>query len=94
MHETLRQQGLVGGVVEVRAVVQRRHLVADGLHHPGVRVADVLHGDARREVEVDHPVGIPDLATLAAHEGHGGGVCMHYILVKQRSNVFILAHQR
>ena len=46
------------------------HLLADQLRHFGVTVAESIHGDAGREVEISPIFNVPQITTLAFHH-HG-----------------------
>src|SRR5438128_1598825 len=63
---------LAGGerVVDVGGVEEPRRLRPDRLHHRRMAVAQVVHREAREEVEVARAVGVPQLRAAPAHERH------------------------
>ena len=67
---TARADSCIAGrrVVEVGGVGEPSHLIADGLDHTRVAVADVEHRDPGQEVEVLVAVGVPQRRPGAADE--------------------------
>src|SRR5207245_2593756 len=57
-------------VIDVGGVEQRRRLRPDRLHHRRMAMAQVVHREAREEVEVALAVGVPQLRAAPAHERH------------------------
>jgi hypothetical protein len=65
--QPLRQALALGAAVKVRDVHQRRGLLLDRGDQPLVRVAEKVHRDAAREVEVARAVLADQVTMLAAH---------------------------
>jgi hypothetical protein len=59
---------LLGCVVEVRSVAQRRGLFLDGSHPLGMRVPNDVDRDASREVQVTTAVGVDEERAFSARE--------------------------
>src|SRR5690606_32045843 len=66
--QALGERDLRRGAEEVRDVAERAELGRDRGRERRVRVAERVHRDAREEVEVPLPVGVPHVRALAAHE--------------------------
>ena len=96
--QQLRQLRVGRGVVEVRGVLHGAQLLGHGADPRGVGDAEAVDGDARRHVDIDLVVRVPDERALAARDRHGeAGVSVGDIGTVKLRNVhlfFLLARQR
>ena len=71
IHETHEPRGefpLRARVVKIRHMHERRRLLLQHAHHPGMRVADARHRDACAEIQIALPILVPHFAAASARE--------------------------
>ena len=72
--EFFGQSSLILVVVEIGKVDGASGLLANGLHHPGMRVAERVHTQAGDEIQIALAFAVEEENSLAALEGDGVAV--------------------